>query len=274
MSSSLSHVATNLAGRNCVITGASSGIGHCIAQTFGRLGMNMAILARSEDKLQVLARECHQLSPQPIQVHVIPTDMSDKQSVDSSVDTITQVFDHKVHYLINCAGVMENRSCSVVESDADDWENTLMVNLVNTMRLTQKLSRMIVESKDQGAIVNIGSMSGTMVGSGVPAYYASKHGIRAFSHNLYDEIRSQGTKVSVIEPGMVNTPMISSSGTLDPSKMIQTSDIADAVLYVLTSSPTVCPVEIVLRPQRPVRKDWCELVMVSECTSAVRSWMN
>ena len=230
-------------------------MGDCIARELSKLGINLAVLARREEKLNKLANECKQSAPSQINVHVIPTDMSDKKSVDSAVDQIAQVFDHRVHFLINCAGVMEKRADRVDKDDPDDWENTLMVNLVNTMRITQKLSPMILANKDQGAIVSIGSISGTMTGSGIPAYYASKHGIRAFSHNLFEDIRSNGTKVCVIEPGMVNTPMVSGSEQLDPSKMIQPIDIAEAVLYVLNSRPSVCPIEIVLRPQKPVRKD-------------------
>jgi NAD(P)-dependent dehydrogenase (short-subunit alcohol dehydrogenase family) len=71
-----------------------------------------------------------------------------------------------------------------------------------------------------------------------------------FTQSLYEEVREYGIKVSVILPGFVDTPMIPPVKHLDRSKMIRPEDVADAVLFVLKSSPASCPVEMMIRPQR------------------------
>jgi 3-hydroxy acid dehydrogenase/malonic semialdehyde reductase len=140
-------------------------------------------------------------------------------------------------------------------ADLDEWNQVLMVNLVNTMRLTQKMVYYLKQSKPDAAVITIGSIAGTMSMSNAAAYGASKHGIRGFSVNLFEDLREHGIKVSVIQPGMVNTPMVNDNDKLDQSKMIQVEDIADCVMYVLNCKSTVCPTEITLRPQRsPYKK--------------------
>jgi short-subunit dehydrogenase len=80
-------------------------------------------------------------------------------------------------------------------------------------------------------------------------YSASKFGMIGFTQSLYEEVSEHGIKVAVILPGFVDTPMISSAKHLDRSKMIQAEDVAQAVLYVLGTPSTACPVEIMIQPQ-------------------------
>ena len=101
----------------------------------------------------------------------------------------------------------------------------------------------------EGVVINIGSVSGKTGEANGAANSASKFGLIGFTQSLYEEVREHGIKVSVILPGFVDTPLISPNRQLDRSKMIQADDIAQAVLFVLTSPPTCCPVEITVRPQ-------------------------
>jgi 3-oxoacyl-[acyl-carrier protein] reductase len=88
-------------GRNALVTGASSGMGAEIAVTLAKQGVNLALLARSEDKLKDVADKC---SKHGIKVHIVPTDMSDSTSIDKAAIQVGSLFDNRVHYLINCAG--------------------------------------------------------------------------------------------------------------------------------------------------------------------------
>jgi short-subunit dehydrogenase len=104
--------------------------------------------------------------------------------------------------------------------------------------------------KGEGAIINIGSVSGKSGEADGAAYSASKFGLIGFTQSLYEEVREHNIKVAVILPGFVDTPMIPPVKHLDRSKMIQADDVAQAVLYILHAPATACPVEITIRPQR------------------------
>ena len=72
--------------------------------------------------------------------------------------------------------------------------------------------------------------------------------------SIFDDLRDHGVKVCAICPGYVHTDMTPGSERLDPRLMIQPDDVAEAVLFVLSCSDTVCPTEIILRPQRNPRR--------------------
>ena len=78
---------------------------------------------------------------------------------------------------------------------------------------------------------------------------AITRGIDGFSDALFEDVREFGTKVCVIKPGYVNTPLARSDRT-DQNLMIQPADVSRTVLFVLTMPGTACPTEIVMRPQR------------------------
>jgi short-subunit dehydrogenase len=105
-------------------------------------------------------------------------------------------------------------------------------------------------AKGEGAIINIGSVSGKNGEANAAAYAASKFGLIGFTQSLYEEVRESGIKVAVILPGFVDTPLIPETKQLDRRKMIRPEDVAESVRFVLSASDACCPVEITLRPQR------------------------
>jgi 3-oxoacyl-[acyl-carrier protein] reductase len=130
-----------------------------------------------------------------------------------------------------------------------DWDQTFRLNLRAPMVLAKALLPNMI-AKREGAVINIGSVSGKTGEANGAAYSASKFGLIGFTQSLYEEVREHSIKVAVILPGFVDTPLIPPNRQLDRSKMIQADDIAQTVLFVLTSPATCCPVEITVRPQR------------------------
>ncbi len=137
----------------------------------------------------------------------------------------------------------------MVKAKVEDWDRTFQVNLRAPMILSQLVLPTLI-AKGEGAIINIGSISGKMGQANSAAYSASKFGLIGFTQSLYEEVREHGIKVTVILPGFVDTELIPPTNKLDRSKMISPEDVAQAVLFVLTSPPTSCPVELTMRPQR------------------------
>ncbi|HEX9265095.1 MAG TPA: SDR family oxidoreductase [Candidatus Binatia bacterium] len=230
-------------GKVALVTGAGRGIGKAIALLLAGAGCHVVLVARSRDQLEEVRRE---IDSRHGNAAVVPCDLTRDDGIEKLVDRSAQHFG-AIDILINNAGW--GKRASVVKAKIDDWDQTFRVNLRAPMILAQRLLPAMIE-KGEGAVINIGSVSGKSGEANGAAYSASKFGLIGFTQSLYEEVREHGIKVSVILPGFVDTPLIPPNRQLDRSKMIQADDVAQTVLYVLTSPATCCPVEITVRPQR------------------------
>jgi 3-oxoacyl-[acyl-carrier protein] reductase len=232
-----------LEGKVALVTGAGRGIGKAIALLLGTAGCRVMLAARSRDQLAEVERE---IMGRKGTAAVVPCDLTRDDDIEKLVSECRRNFG-AVDILINNAGW--GKRAPVVKARVEDWDQTFRLNLRAPMLLAQRLLPAMIE-KGEGAVINIGSVSGKSGEANGAAYSASKFGLIGFTQSLYEEVREHGVKVSVILPGFVDTPLIPPNRQLDRSKMIQADDIAQTVLYVLTSSATCCPVEITVRPQR------------------------
>jgi len=230
-------------GKVALVTGAGRGIGKAVALPLAKLGCRVVLAARTSEELEGVKLEIE--NDKGIAI-AVPTDLTRDEDIENLVAESLRQFG-AVDILINNAGW--GKRASVVRSKIADWDQTLRVNLRAPMLLAQKLLPAMIE-KGEGAVINIGSVSGKSGEANGAAYSASKFGLIGFTQSLFEEVREQGIKVAVILPGFVDTPMIPPVKHLDRSKMIQADDVAQAVLYVLNAPVTACPVEITIRPQR------------------------
>ena len=232
-----------LEGKVALVTGAGRGIGKAIALLLGTAGCRVMLAARSRDQLAEVERE---IMGRKGTAAVVPCDLTRDDDIEKLVSECRRNFG-AVDILINNAGW--GKRAPVVKARVEDWDQTFRLNLRAPMLLAQRLLPAMIE-KGEGAVINIGSVSGKSGEANGAAYSASKFGLIGFTQSLYEEVREHGVKVSVILPGFVDTPLIPPNRQLDRSKMIRADDIAQTVLYVLTSSATCCPVEITVRAQR------------------------
>jgi len=232
-----------LQGKVALVTGAGRGIGKAIAIVLGSAGCRVILAARSHDQLEEVRREIERRNGDAA---AVACDLIHDNEIDKLVSQSAQYFG-AIDILVNNAGW--GKRASVLKAKIEDWDQTFRVNLRAPMRLAQSLLPAMIE-KGEGAVINIGSVSGKSGEANGAAYSASKFGLIGFTQSLYEEVREHGIKVSVILPGFVDTPLIPPNRQLDRSKMIQADDIAQTVLYVLTSPASCCPVEITVRPQR------------------------
>ena len=225
------------------MTGAGRGIGRAISLLLSRAGSCVVLAARSESELRGVDEEIRKESGEAL---VLPTDLTRDEEMERLVNRTLENWG-SIDYLINNAGW--GRHSPVTKARVEDWDRTFQVNLRAPMVLSRLVLPTLIE-KREGAIVNIGSISGKAGQANTAAYSASKAGLIGFSESLYEEVREFGIKVAVILPGFVDTPLIPPARQLDRSKMIRPDDIAQTVFFVLTCSPNCCPVEITVRPQK------------------------
>lgn len=229
-----------ISGKKALVVGAYGGMGRAVSLALAREGAATALMGRDAAALEELVQACQQTGSES---RAVVCDIAETDSIGPAVaETITAL--DGLHFLINCAGLYKGGKGYEVE--LSDWDRTLDINLRAHYHLARHALPEINKAPGS-AVIKIGSIASSYSGAG--GFLATTRGLDGYADALFEDVREFGTKVCTIRPGFVNTPM-ARSDRLDPSRMIQTEDIARTVLFVLTMPATVCPTEIVLRPQR------------------------
>ncbi len=226
-----------LENRVIMITGASSGIGEATAKKLAAHGAKVALMARSEDKLEELKKDIESNGGQAI---VASGDVTDKDAFAKAVSATVDAYG-KVDGLINNAGLMP---LSFVEKlKTDEWEKMVDVNIKGVLN---GVSAVLPELKKNngGDIINISSMAAHRYFPGGAVYCATKSAVKMFSEGLRQELAPKyGINVTSIEPGAVATQLtdtITDEDILDKMEemmemeTLQSEDIANAIYYSLT----------------------------------------
>ncbi len=181
-----------------LITGASGGIGADLARVFAKHGHDLALVARSEDKLHALAVELVESGrPRPI---VIPCDLADRDAGDTIAATLAAA-DARVAFLVNNAGW--GLVGAVASLDPHAQLDVVDVNVRALLDLTLRVLPDLQAAR--GKILNIGSVASYMPGPGMAVYYATKAFVSAFSRALAQELKEAGVGVTLLNPGATAT---------------------------------------------------------------------
>lgn len=183
--------------KKVLVTGASRGIGYCIAESFARRGYTVfATYNKTADTLPVLSeklrREGYSLTP-------VFCDVSDEASVDAMHKTVGDI-----DILINNAGIAQFALLSDISSA--DWDNMMNTNLKSAFLCSKAFSRGMI-NKNFGRIINISSVWGVVGASCETHYSASKSGMIGFTRALAKELGPSGITVNCIAPGVIETEM-------------------------------------------------------------------
>ncbi|MBS9402981.1 SDR family oxidoreductase [Halomonas sp. TRM85114] len=224
--------------RVLLITGASSGIGAATARAASREGYQLVLAARSNDKLEALARE---LGPE--NVLTVSVDVTLMAQQEAMVEQALERFGRIDGVFANAGRGGSPGGFS--NADPDAWRAMILTNVYGvglTLQATLPALR-----KSRGHILLTGSAAGraTIPGS---MYSASKWAVTGIGYNLREELRGSGIRVTLIEPGMVDTPFFDER----PNHALQDRDIANAVLYALGQPSHVDVNEILIRPTPPI----------------------
>lgn len=199
--------------RVAVVTGAASGIGRAMAETFIHTGMKVVLSDVDESRLENTVRE---LKDKGADVLGVPADVSKADQVADLADKTVKAYG-VAHVLCNNAGVACNRSHSW-EIPASGWEWVFGVNLMGVIHGIQSFLPMMLEKEIDGHIVNTASLFGLVNNFRTMPYCVSKHAVIALSENLHMELEEKNAKVkvSVLCPGPVNTDIGQSPEKIRP----------------------------------------------------------
>ncbi|ORZ25236.1 hypothetical protein BCR42DRAFT_479615 [Absidia repens] len=195
------YTADRLKGKNVFITGASSGIGLATAHEFAKAGSNLILTARRVNRLDELKKELQQRYS-GIQVHTVGLDMRDKSSIDKAVSSLPGDF-KRVDILVNNAGLV--LGMDPLEKVTEEAYTTMFdTNVKGLVFLTQAILPGMRE-RNQGHIVQLGSVAGKEAYPGGSIYCGTKHAVEAITRSLLFELMDTPIRVSQICPGMVET---------------------------------------------------------------------
>lgn len=210
-----------------LVTGASSGIGLELARIFAADGVDVILSARSEDKLQTLAKEL--VEQHSVKAEVVVSDLSVQGSAQVLYETIKEN-GWGVDYLVNNAGF--GVYGEFAETKWEDEAAMLNVNVVALTHLTKLFMPDFIQ-KGSGRIMNVASTASFQPGPLMAAYFASKAYVLSFSEALSNELKSTGVTVTALCPGATETGFQSAAGATG-SRLFETRTLptgADVAKY-------------------------------------------
>ena len=218
-----------------VITGASTGIGAATARRASEFGYRLVLAARSEDKLASLAEELGG-DDRALAARCDVTDWDDQQAL---VATALDRFGRMDAYFAN-AGFGAKRG--FLEESVEHWKSMIDTNVLGAA-LSIRASLPHFRERNRGHVLLTSSIAGRRALPG-SLYSATKHAVTAMGEALRQEISDTDIKVTLIEPGAVDTPFFEKR----PTGALEADDIARAVMFALTQPPHVDVNEILVRP--------------------------
>ena len=189
-----------LCGKNCLITGATGGLGKEIAKEFAKNGCNLFLTGRNNDKLNSLKNE---LENDQIKIDFEDADLSDDSEIQKLIEKVKNTFVN-IDILVNCAGVFPVKLLS--DSTVEDFEKCFGVNVKAAFVLCKEFSQGMI-SKKWGRIINIASSGAYNGRSKTVVYRASKHALLGLSRSLHSELKEYNVRTFCVSPGPIKTSM-------------------------------------------------------------------
>jgi NADP-dependent 3-hydroxy acid dehydrogenase YdfG len=245
-----------LNGTVALVTGASSGIGEATARALAGEGAAVAIAARRKDRLDELAREIEQGGGRAF---AIETDVTDQEQATAAVQRTVEELG-RLDIVVNNAGVM--LLGPILDAPTEEWDRMVTLNLQGLLYIAHAaLPHLLKAAEGQprrvADLINISSVAGRVARSGSGVYNLTKYGVGAFSESLRQELATRHVRVSVVEPGAVETELADHLREEIREQMmkrfggierLQAEDIADAIAYIVTRSRHVAINEVLIRP--------------------------
>jgi len=245
-----------LDGTTALVTGASSGIGAATALALAGQGAAVALVARRTDRLTALAEQIERTGGQAL---VLTGDVTKQGDAEQVVErTVAEL--GRLDTLVNNAGVM--LLGPAVNAPVSEWQRMVEINVLALLYCTHAALPHLLQAAEDSPrrvadIVNISSVAGRIARQGSGVYNATKFGVVAFSESLRQEVTARHVRVSLIEPGAVDTELASHNRPevleqigrrFADIERLEADDIADAISYIVTRPRRVAVNEVLIRP--------------------------
>jgi 3-oxoacyl-[acyl-carrier protein] reductase len=219
---------TDLKNKNALITGAGKGIGKAIALALAKEGVNIILVARTQEDIDKVAVKVRSLR---VKALAIAADVSDMVAVNKAVSQALSEF-KTIDILVNNAGIASFGKFLELEPTA--WEKIIQVNLMGTYYTTRAVLPNMIE-RQIGDIINISSTAGLKGNALTSAYSASKFAILGLTESLMQEVRKHNIRVTALTPSTVGTEMAKELKLTDgnPENVMQAEDIAELIVAQL-----------------------------------------
>jgi NADP-dependent 3-hydroxy acid dehydrogenase YdfG len=238
-----------------LVTGASSGIGAATAVALGQHGAQVVLVARRKDRLDAVAQRVREQGAVAL---ALEADISDRNQATGAVErTVAEL--GRLDTLVNNAGIM--LLGRALDSSLEDWERMVALNLMGTLYVTRAALPHLVSAAEDSSrrvadLVSISSTAGRVARPGAGVYALTKFGLAAFSESLRQELITRSVRVSLVEPGTVETELISHVGEgirqaaesqVESIEPLIPEDIAAAVVHIVTRDRRVAVNEMLVR---------------------------
>lgn len=239
-----------------LITGASSGIGAATARELAARGAAVVIAARRKDRLDALAAEIHERDGIALAFECDVTDQAQVQDlVAQTVDSLG-----RLDTVVNNAGVM--LLGPIEDAPTEEWERMIDLNLkgllyVARAALPHLLAAIRHAPRHVADLVNISSVAGRIARKNSGVYNLTKHGVGAVSESLRQEVTGRHVRVSVVEPGAVDTELPDHNRPeiqelllrrIGDIERLESEDVADAIAYIVSRPRRIAINELLIRP--------------------------
>ena len=234
-----------------LITGASSGIGEACANLFASFGAKLILAARRIDKVNAIA--AHLKKTHGIQCLTVGLDVRQKEAVEKCIATLPKVW-QTIDILINNAGLALS-SDPIQNGSLENWDTMIDTNIKGLLYVTHAILPGMLQ-RQEGHIVNIGSIAGQEAYPNGNVYCATKHAVRAISKTMRIDLIGTPIRVTEIAPGAVKTEF-SAVRWNDPTRAkefyedfepLLPEDSADAIFFSITRPAHVDIAEITILP--------------------------
>ena len=232
----------SLTDKRILVTGGTTGIGRATVRLLGEAGARIVTFGRNRDALD-----------EAIETMVDATGLTADIATREGVQAVFDMVDSElggIDMLVACAALGAD---PIDQMDDDAWRYVVETNLIGTMACARAALK-CMEAAGGGHLLFVGSISAELKAPGESVYSATKAGLQAFAETLRKEVADRNIRVTVIQPGAVNTDMQEADdaekrAAVESHEMLHADEIAEAIVFALTRGPQADVVTLRIEPR-------------------------
>ena len=189
-------------GKCCIVTGGAQGLSKGMAEGLLENGAKVVLMDLQKDKLADVVKEYRDLG---YQAYGVCGNLGNRTDIDRMFEEALELLDGRLDVLIPAAGIQRRHLPE--EFPIEEWDLVMNINLNHVFIMCQKALKIMLNQKDGGKIINIGSMVSWFGGTTVPAYTASKGAVTQLTKSLAVDCAGRNININAIAPGYMDTEM-------------------------------------------------------------------